>query len=72
MVTGLGMAAPAPRMLPLGAVEMGARSGLPVLPRLPVVLHSRVRGGQGKATLGASVAVFTKVVHCWIFTLNDV
>ena len=43
VMAGLGVAALAPRMLPLGAVEVGAKLGLPALPRLPVLLHSSTR-----------------------------
>lgn len=58
VIAGLGVAALAPRMLPLGAVEVGARLGLPALPRLPVVLHSRVRGGRGREAVGVLGAAF--------------
>jgi DNA-binding transcriptional LysR family regulator len=43
VMAGLGVAALAPRMLALGAVDVGPRLGLPTLPRLPVLLHTRVR-----------------------------
>ncbi|WP_428000998.1 LysR family transcriptional regulator [Acidovorax sp.] len=58
VIAGLGVAALAPRMLPLGAVDVGARLGLPVLPQLPVVLHSRVRGGRGREAVGVLGAAF--------------
>lgn len=58
VIAGLGVAALAPRMLPLGAVEVGVRLGLPALPRLPVVLHSRVRGGRGREAVGVLGAAF--------------
>jgi len=49
VMAGLGIAALSPRMVPLGAVDVGPRLGLPELPRLPVLLHSRVReGGAGE------------------------
>ena len=57
VVAGLGVAALAPRMLPLGAVDVGLELGLPKLPRLPVVLHSRVgdeRRHEALATLSAA------------------
>jgi DNA-binding transcriptional LysR family regulator len=43
VMAGLGVAALAPRMLPFGAVDIGPRLGLPELPRLPVLLHTRVK-----------------------------
>ncbi len=43
VMAGLGVAALVPRMLPFGAVDVGGRLGLPALPRLPIVLHSRER-----------------------------
>lgn len=58
VIAGLGVAALAARMLPLGAVDVGARLGLPALPRLPVVLHSRVRGERGREAVGVLGAVF--------------
>ncbi|EJE54719.1 transcriptional regulator [Acidovorax sp. CF316] len=58
VIAGLGVAALAPRMLPLGAVDVGARLGLPALPRLPVVLHSRVQGGRGREAVGVLGAAF--------------
>jgi DNA-binding transcriptional LysR family regulator len=42
VMAGLGVAALAPRMLPFGAIDVGPKLGLPDLPRLPVLLHSRV------------------------------
>jgi hypothetical protein len=44
-MAGLGVAALAPRMLPFGAVDVGPRLGLPDLPRLPILLHTRVKDG---------------------------
>lgn len=58
VMAGLGVAALAPRMLPFGAVEVGPRLGLPALPRLPVLLHTRVRDGRPREALAALSAAF--------------
>lgn len=58
VMAGLGVAALAPRMLPLGAVEVGARLGLPALPRLPILLHARVGHGPARDALVALSAAF--------------
>lgn len=63
VMAGLGVAALAPRMLPLGAVDVGARLGLPALPRLPVVLHTRVRSGRPRDALGALAAAFRSAIR---------
>ena len=62
VMAGLGVAALAPRMLPFGAVDVGAQLGLPELPRLPVLLHSRVNGGRAQAALEALAAAFRSTV----------
>lgn len=54
----LGVAALARRMLPFGAVDIGPKLGLPALPRLPVLLHSRVTGERERAVLKALSAAF--------------
>jgi len=53
VMAGLGVAALAPRMLPLGAVEVGAALGLPELPRLPVLLHTHITRGRSRDALAA-------------------
>ncbi len=63
VMAGLGVAALAPRMLPFGAVDVGAKLGLPQLPRLPVVLHSRVKGGRPRDALVALSAAFKSAVR---------
>ena len=63
VMAGLGIAALAPRMLPLGAVDVGARLGLPALPRLPILLHSRVRSGHAHDALVALSAAFRSAVR---------
>lgn len=60
VMAGIGVAALAPRMLPLGAVDVGARLGLPALPRLPILLHERVRDGRGRVALGALEAALKR------------
>jgi hypothetical protein len=62
-MAGLGVAALAPRMLPFGAVDVGARLGLPGLPRLPVLLHTRVRNARARDALGALSAAFRSAVR---------
>jgi len=61
-MAGLGVAALAPRMLPFGAVDVGPKLGLPELPRLPVLLHSRVKEGPRDA-LAALSAAFRSAVR---------
>ena len=63
VMAGLGVAALAPRMLALGAVDVGPRLGLPTLPRLPVLLHTRVREGRPRAALDARGAAFKSAVR---------
>jgi hypothetical protein len=50
-------------MLPSGAVDVGARLGLPELPRLPVLLHTRVREGRARAALDALVDAYRSAVQ---------
>lgn len=63
VTVGLGVAALAPRMLPFGAVDVGQRLGLPDLPRLPILLHTRVRDGRPRDALAALSAAFRSVVR---------
>jgi DNA-binding transcriptional LysR family regulator len=63
VVAGLGIAALAPRMLPFGTVDVGPRLGLPDLPRLPVLLHSRVNDGRSREALAALSAAFRSAVR---------
>lgn len=58
VMAGLGVAALAPRMLPFGAENVGNRLGLPALPRLPVMLHSRAPDGRSRDALKALAAAF--------------
>src|SRR5215813_4466986 len=63
VMAGMGVAALAPRMLPFGAVEVGSKLGLPDLPRLPVLLHSRVKDGRARNALAALSAAFRSAVR---------
>jgi DNA-binding transcriptional LysR family regulator len=66
VTAGLGVAALSPRMLPFGAVDVGAKLGLPALPALPslpVLLHTRVKDGRPRAALAALSAAFRRVVR---------
>src|SRR3954469_4071808 len=63
VMAGLGVAALAPRMLPFGAVDVGPKLGLPELPRLPVLLHSRVKDGRPRDALAALSAAFRSAVR---------
>lgn len=63
VMAGLGVAALAPRMLPFGAVNVGPKLGLPDLPRLPVLLHTRVKNGRPRAALSALSAAFRSAVR---------
>ena len=64
VMAGVGVAALARRMLPFGALEVGSRLGLPELPTLPVVLHSRVtQGRRGEAITALSAAFKNAVIN---------
>lgn len=63
VMAGLGVAALAPRMLPFGAIDVGLKLGLPDLPRLPVVLHSRVKDVRQRDALAALSAAFKSSVR---------
>jgi DNA-binding transcriptional LysR family regulator len=63
VMAGLGVAALDPRMLPFGAVDVGARLGLPDLPRLPVLLHSRVKDDRSRDALAVLSAAFRSTVR---------
>lgn len=63
VMAGLGVAALAPRMLPFGAADVGLELGLPELPRLPVVLHTRIKDGRPRDALAALSAAFRNAVR---------
>lgn len=58
VMSGLGIAALAGRMLPLGAVEVGDRLGLPALPNLPITLYSRAKDPRADAGINRLAAAF--------------
>ena len=62
VMAGLGVAALSPRMVPFGAVDVGPRLGLPDLPRLPILLHTRVKDDRARDALAALSAAFRSVV----------
>lgn len=63
VMAGLGVAALAPRMLPFGAADVGGRLGLPALPRLPIVLHTRIKAGRAQHALAALAAAYRSAVR---------
>ena len=63
VTAGLGVSALARRMLPLGAIDVGSKLGLPELPRLPILLHSRMTDGRPHDALVALAAAFRSVVQ---------
>jgi DNA-binding transcriptional LysR family regulator len=63
VMAGLGVAALAPRMLPFGAIDVGPKLGLPDIPRLPVLLHTRVKDGRPRNALAALSAAFRSAVR---------
>jgi DNA-binding transcriptional LysR family regulator len=63
VMAGLGVAALSPRMVPFGAVDVGPKLGLPPLPRLPVLLHTRVRDKRAANALAALAAAFRSAVR---------
>ncbi|SAI66481.1 LysR family transcriptional regulator [Bordetella ansorpii] len=63
VMAGLGVAALSARMVPFGAVDVGPRLGLPTLPRLPVLLHTRIRNGRASDALAALSAAFKSAVR---------
>ena len=63
VMAGLGIAALTPRVLPLGATEVGPQLNLPDLPTLPILLHTRVKGDRVQQTLSALCAAYRSVVR---------
>jgi DNA-binding transcriptional LysR family regulator len=63
VMAGVGVAALAPRMLPFGAVDVGPKLALPDLPRLPILLHTRVKDGRPREALAALSAAFRSAVR---------
>jgi hypothetical protein len=50
-------------MLPLGAVDIGPQLGLPDLPRLPILLYSRVKDSRSREALAALAAAYKGAVR---------
>lgn len=63
VAAGLGISALSPRMVPFGAVDVGPRLGLPELPRLPIILHSRTKDTKSLGALAALSAAFKSAVR---------
>ncbi|AOY95442.1 LysR family transcriptional regulator [Cupriavidus sp. USMAA2-4] len=63
VMAGLGVAALAPRMLPFGAIDIGSKLGLPELPRLPILLHTRAKTGRTADALAELSAAFRSAVR---------
>ena len=63
VTAGLGVAALSPRMVPFGAVDVGPKLGLPELPRLPILFHSRVKEDRPRDALAALSAAFRNAVR---------
>jgi len=63
VLAGVGVAALAPRMMPFGAKNVGSSLRLPDLPRLPIILHSRVSEGRSRSALTALSAAFKSVAR---------
>ena len=63
VMAGMGVAALARRMLPFGAIDVGPKLGLPDLPSLPIVLHSRLTGGRSQNAIKALSAALKSAVQ---------
>lgn len=63
VTAGLGVSALAKRMLPLGVIDVGLKLGLPELPSLPILLHSRVQPGRAYDVIRTLSAAFRSAVH---------
>lgn len=59
---GLGLAALAQRVAPVGCVEVGEQLGLPVLPVCQIVLHARTSDPRSRETLRGLGAAFRSAV----------
>ncbi|MES0870372.1 LysR family transcriptional regulator [Pseudovibrio sp. SCP19] len=62
VMAGLGVAALARRMLPIGAVDVGERLALPALPSLPIMLHTIVKDSKSKEAITALSAALKSAV----------
>ncbi|KZK77584.1 HTH-type transcriptional regulator CysL [Pseudovibrio sp. Ad46] len=62
VMAGLGVAALTRRMLPIGAIDVGEKLGLPDLPALPIMLHTRVRSGKPNEAVTALTTALKSAV----------
>lgn len=62
VTAGVGVAALAPRMLQAGAVNVGTKLGLPELPKMQILLHSRVRTREEQEILEEFSAGFRQLL----------
>ncbi|MEJ6395947.1 LysR substrate-binding domain-containing protein [Gymnodinialimonas sp. 2305UL16-5] len=62
LTAGLGVSALARRMLPFGAINVGAKLELPKLPSLPILLHSRVQQSGARDVLRTLSAAMRSAV----------
>lgn len=62
VAAGVGVAALARRMLPIGAVDVGPRLQLPALPKLPIILHSRPTNDMATEALATLSSSFRSAV----------
>jgi hypothetical protein len=57
-VAGSSADALARRVAPAGCIDVGAKFGLPRLPRTRMMLYSRLRDARGRAALRVLAAVY--------------
>lgn len=62
VMANIGVAALAPRMLPLGAIEVSSQLGLPNLPSLPIMLHSNAKHERMRAAINELAMAFKGAV----------
>lgn len=62
---GLAMAALAHRVAPVGAIDVGDRLGLPVLPASTIMLHARPGNSRSRDVLRALTAAFRSSLQRW-------
>lgn len=63
VMAGIGISPLARRMLPLGVVDVGPRLGLPELPSLPIILHSRAKDRVEIETIESLATAYKGVVN---------
>lgn len=60
VTAGLGVSALTGRMLPPGTENVGSRLELPKLPKLPIILHTRIKSGEALASIAVLKATFRR------------